>query len=796
MTAQIPDRIVIDGIDWLLLSTPLDSLLSDLRDRIPTYVGPHTANWRGYTAAWQIADGWLFLESVEASVEGPDGSLVTVEDGAALDGRHLPVLADWVTGQLRVGRGDQVRHVHAGFESRWEQEELIEVRSGQVTERRPLAEAGAMGSAGPYQLHESLLGDALSGGAFGQVMLATDLDGRSLVAKAARPRGGDGGTEMWADTPHGERPLHVPARAFRRNTAGGWSVESVAGDTLQDVLRNEAELLERDGGRLLPLSYGLWSHDPSGVPVLVMERLEGRRPSSPDDVVAILSSLRDAVQRGTFDAHGDVKLEHLFISDAGVRMCDPAPRFDVPGRRGFTPLYNPRGWSGPAADVAACATILRYMNDVGWAGWRWCADVLDSTAEPDWVHDHGRALNELATDLARADPPPPGWVVPALRDSVRRPPVATVEPLEPVEPVVEAIRRVTHEVDEITAALEVRSLGVPAPGPDAVVVGALEQLRRAVDGAAGVLDRSPLATTDGGSPLLGHDSITVEVVPGGRGGAPDLDGLAANRQDPAALTARFDALVGASPLDDRDLRGWEMVLHGSLVLHSSAVAPESMRGRYAAAWDSADKIAVVVSLLEMALLALRRSISRVVAAPDRNSQIIARTIASRLGLPEPEHMSDRPPADATTLLVMFDWSVDALAVERWAHDADVVLFAYCLDWTREHLLAPDIVGLHVQAMTPAWGAQLRIEGDPANLHHPDPEQRARVVDVPADDRPVDHVAAQLVEAAFSIEDVTDASVPLCAVIDAAGTIPGDVGALGGRRARYVPGGPVASARFT
>ncbi|WP_420121761.1 hypothetical protein [Nakamurella sp.] len=414
MTAQTPDTIRLDGQDWLLLGTPLDPVLASagVTRRL---VAPHTANVRGYVATWRVdADGRLFLDAVTATVRGLGSGIQTIQGSAVLRGATLPMPADFVTGQLRLARGEQVRHVHSGFDSVWADEILLEVDAGRVRSRRDLAPASAMGTAGPYQLHEPLLG-TLTGGGFGQVIAATDLDGTRLVAKAPLPRGGGNRTEVWFDTPAGRRPEHKPAEAFRADPAGFRSVE-IGADLTAAVLRREAEILERDGGRLLPRSLGLWPHEPSGLPVLVMERLVGESPETPGDVDLVLAALADAVDRGTFDAHGDVKPEHVFIEDGVVRMCDPAPRFDDPQLRGLTPAYNPRGWVGPAADVAACASILRYLPDAAdheHAGWRWCAAVLDSATPPPWIHSHRAALAELRRELAPPRVPPPvGWTVP------------------------------------------------------------------------------------------------------------------------------------------------------------------------------------------------------------------------------------------------------------------------------------------------------------------------------------------------------------------------------------------------
>jgi hypothetical protein len=123
-------------------------------------------------------------------------------------------------------------------------------------------------------------------------------------------------------------------------------------------------------------------------------------------VRAVLAAVADAVDRGTFDAHGDLKLEHVFIADR-VRLCDPAPRFDDPSLHAFTPAYNPRGLKGAAADVAACASMLRYLSGGPGSAWRWAEEVLDAPTPPAWASDHRAALARLDELMATDDPAPP-----------------------------------------------------------------------------------------------------------------------------------------------------------------------------------------------------------------------------------------------------------------------------------------------------------------------------------------------------------------------------------------------------
>lgn len=421
MTAQTPDVIVIDGVEHELLAELLGGLLQALPDA-PELAARDTALWRGYLARWRVDGDRLYLDDVRGWLR--NGAEAAA--GVVLPGVELPIHASWVTSSFVVARGDQVRHVHRGFESRYEHEIELRVEDGVVVDRRELAQVGAMGMAGPYRLEESLLG-FLSGGGFGQLIAAFDVDGRPLVAKAARPSGGGYGTESWIDTTHGRKPVHVPAKALRRvrdewGAGDSWQVEPVGMDVTIAVLRAEHEILERDVGTLLPASLGMWEHDPSGTPVLVMEKLVGRQPKNAYDVRAVLAAVADAVDRATFDAHGDLKLEHVFIDDDGrVRICDPAPRFPDPAWRGFTLEYNPKGWSGAAADAVACASMLRYVDGPSGRGSGWAAELLDADDPPEWALSQRGALARLDAELG-ALPPPSSWSFDAPPASAPMPP--------------------------------------------------------------------------------------------------------------------------------------------------------------------------------------------------------------------------------------------------------------------------------------------------------------------------------------------------------------------------------------
>ncbi len=69
-TAQVPDRVFIEGRDDALDTNPLESQLRDRPDFPPENVSWGTANWRGYVAHWAIDGDRLLLRRVEVRLYG------------------------------------------------------------------------------------------------------------------------------------------------------------------------------------------------------------------------------------------------------------------------------------------------------------------------------------------------------------------------------------------------------------------------------------------------------------------------------------------------------------------------------------------------------------------------------------------------------------------------------------------------------------------------------------------------------------------------------------------------------
>ncbi|MFV2178243.1 hypothetical protein ACFHW2_38100 [Actinomadura sp. LOL_016] len=248
------------------------------------------------------------------------------------------------------------------------------------------------------------------------------------------------------------------------------------------------------------------------------------------------------------------------------------------------------------------------------------------------------------------------------------------------------------------------------------------------------------------------------------------------------MLARARAVRPVSPLDERDLRGWQFVIGGTVLLSLSPHGFDAgMSGRFAYLGDGYGTCRLAVERLRLVLDAAGVRPDRVMPLPDRSSTILGLAAAELLGLPVAPFEPGRPDA----LAVAYDLTEADQEVlgGLWERAEGQVLFEHATCWTSPPPVTADVSGLLHQVVVPPWGAGLRA-GEDGSVERTEP-----------DARPAEEIAAEIVRTEPD-RDAGDGATPP----DPDGASAALVAAA---RARWLTGprepvrspGPVRSSRF-
>lgn len=136
MTAQLPDRIMLDGQSWDLYTNPLEQYWSRLRNARPAlYPLPYCM--RGYVATWVIKDHQLFLISVDGNYEKKSVFFGSRSARFSIDTlwprlNSQTIKASWYSGKLRIPQGKMSIYDFNGYNSRFEKEVIVTVENGDI----------------------------------------------------------------------------------------------------------------------------------------------------------------------------------------------------------------------------------------------------------------------------------------------------------------------------------------------------------------------------------------------------------------------------------------------------------------------------------------------------------------------------------------------------------------------------------------------------------------------------------------------------------------------------------------
>ncbi len=153
------------------------------------------------------------------------------------------------------------------------------------------------------------------------------------------------------------------------------------------------------------------------------------------------------------------------------------------------------------------------------------------------------------------------------------------------------------------------------------------------------------------------------------------------------MLARAARVARVSPLDARDLRGWQVVLDGALLLDAGG----ERAGRYDVVEETPLRAAEAIARVLAVLHATGRSPARVYVLPGAPSAALATALAARAGDLPVEAWS---PSSAAPGLVVAD-DLDAVPVPLGQALAQAragqVLWAHAACWTRPYPFAADLV---------------------------------------------------------------------------------------------------------
>ncbi|MFE9246910.1 hypothetical protein [Nocardiopsis sp. NPDC006938] len=211
---------------------------------------------------------------------------------------------------------------------------------------------------------------------------------------------------------------------------------------------------------------------------------------------------------------------------------------------------------------------------------------------------------------------------------------------------------------------------------------------------------------------------------------PDDDGWDLAHDRITRMVERADAARTASPLDTRDLRGWQFALTGALL---GQVSPhgfdEGMNGRFAYLGDSYESCRTGLRDLAAVLEATGSRPDAVMPLPDRSSRVLGLAAARLLDLPVVAVDPER--SDALVVAYDLNDSEPDLLRSLVPRAPGQVLFEHASCWTSPPGATADVVSVLHQSVVRPWGESLRVvdgevERGPAD-ESPEEELAERVV---------------------------------------------------------------------
>lgn len=143
MAEQLPDKIILDGVEMALYTNPLEQYWTSRRK--PDFLITPECR-RGYVATWEIQGEELFLKDImgllKPSLMRLRFKLTACTIKRLFPGsKRKPIKAKWFTGRLRIPDGKMTRFDDHDYDSRFERDIIIMIDEGLVMRRVTLDNA-------------------------------------------------------------------------------------------------------------------------------------------------------------------------------------------------------------------------------------------------------------------------------------------------------------------------------------------------------------------------------------------------------------------------------------------------------------------------------------------------------------------------------------------------------------------------------------------------------------------------------------------------------------------------------
>ncbi len=209
----------------------------------------------------------------------------------------------------------------------------------------------------------------------------------------------------------------------------------------------------------------------------------------------------------------------------------------------------------------------------------------------------------------------------------------------------------------------------------------------------------------------------------------------------SAMLARCDEISTACDLGPHDLRGWHYLVTGSTLTHVSPLGfDEGMNGRYAFTGDSYERCKEGLLRLKEVIAASGLKPQRIIALPERNSNILAMAAANLLELPYTPWES----GIREGLVIAYDLADlnEENARGLYEHHPGQILFAHATSWTDPIPYVADITTYLYQQQQSPWDERMELNGE-------------EIVNLPADEAPPKELAARIANAELEEDALAD-----------------------------------------